>query len=42
MVYDNNAFNILYKDYSNINQKIRLETKKVIILFKKIIYWNDK
>ena len=28
MIYDNNALNILYKDYSNINQKISLETKK--------------
>ena len=32
MIYDNNALNILYKDYSNINQKISLETKKVTLL----------
>ena len=28
MIYDNNALKLLYKDYSNINQKISLEVKK--------------
>ena len=42
MIYDNNALNILYKDYSNINQKISLETKKGnLIRIKRGLYSNN-
>ena len=38
MIYDNNALNTLYKDYSNINQKTSLETKKGNLLESKEVY----
>ena len=42
MIYDNNALNIIYKDYSNINQKISLETKKGnLIRIKRGLYTNN-
>ena len=42
MIYDNNALNVLYKDYSNINQKISLETKKGnLIRIKRGLYSNN-
>lgn len=42
MIYDNNALNVLYKDYSNINQKICLETKNGnLIRIKRGLYTNN-
>ncbi len=42
MIYDNNALNLLFKDYSNINQKISLETKKGnLIRIKRGLYTNN-
>ena len=43
MIYDNNALNVLYKNYSNINQKISLEAKKGnITRIKRELYTNLK
>ena len=42
MIYDNNALNVLYKDYSNINQKICLETKNGnLIRIKRGLYTDN-
>ena len=42
MIYNNNALNTLYKDYSNINQKISLEIKNGnIIRIKRGLYTDN-
>ena len=42
MIYSTNMLEIMYKDYSNINQKISLETKKGnLIRIKKGLYSNN-